>query len=112
VRFSDVDDEELDSIAETAMELDEVPSLGTERGSSIAAENQGYRLSAAKRRELDVLGASEARQFEVGRVRADFRRQSLAFREELHHRSSPFRIHSGGELHHPIEIFIGQMFSE
>jgi len=48
VRLPDIDDEELDSIAEAAVEVFEVPSLGTEGGSGIAAENQGYRLSPPK----------------------------------------------------------------
>ncbi len=39
VRFSDIDDEELDLIDETAMKVGKVPSLGTERGSRVAAEN-------------------------------------------------------------------------
>ena len=112
MRFPDIDDEELDSIAETAMECREVPSLGTERGSGVAAENQGYRLSPAEGRELHLPGTAEPRQLEVGCIRADLRRQSLAFREELNHRGAPFRLHRGSELHHPIEVPIGQMFSE
>jgi hypothetical protein len=112
VRFPDVDDEELDLIAETAQERSEVPSLGTKRGSGVAAENQGYRLASAEGRELHLLAASQARQLEVGRIRADFRRQRLAFREELHHRGAPFRLHAGGELQHPIEIFFGKMLPQ
>ena len=61
VRFSDIDDEEFYLSAETAVQRCEVPSLGTKRGSGVAAENQGYRLSPAKGRELHMLGAAEAR---------------------------------------------------
>ena len=60
MRFPDIDDEELDLIAETTIQLSKVPSLGTKRRSGVAPEDHGYRLSAAKRRELHVLGASEA----------------------------------------------------
>ncbi len=48
MRFPNIDDEELDSIAEAAVEVFKVPSLGTEGGSGIATENQGYRLSLPK----------------------------------------------------------------
>jgi hypothetical protein len=112
VRFPNVDDEELNLIAETAMELDEVPSLGTKRGSGVAAEYQSNRPSSAKGGELHLLGIAEARQLEVGRIRADLRRKSLALRKELHHRGASFWLHRGSELHHPIEVLFGQMFSE
>ena len=61
MRFPDIHYEELDSISKATAERREVPSLGTERGSGVAAENQGYRLSPAKGRELHMLGAAEAR---------------------------------------------------
>jgi hypothetical protein len=61
VSLPNIDDEELDSIAEAAVEVFKVPSLGTEGGSGIATENQGDRLSSAKRRELHLLGTAEAR---------------------------------------------------
>jgi hypothetical protein len=48
VRFSDVDDEELDSISEASMELFQVPSLGTERGSGVAVEDECNWLLPAK----------------------------------------------------------------
>jgi hypothetical protein len=106
VRFSNINNKELDSIGETAMERREVPSLGTKRRSGVAAENQGYRLSPAKGAELHFFGTAEARQLEVG-GRPRFRRESLAFRERLHLRGAPFGLHPGGELHHPIEILFG-----
>jgi hypothetical protein len=50
VCLSNIDDEELDPISEAAMELFKVPSLGTERRSGVAAEDQSHRLSPAKGR--------------------------------------------------------------
>ena len=47
--LANIDYEKFDSIAEAAMQLRKVPSLGTERRSSIAAEDQSYRLPPAKR---------------------------------------------------------------
>jgi len=61
MRLPDIDDEELDSITEAAVEGFKVPSLGTEGGSGVAAKNQSYRLSSAKGRELHLLGTAEAR---------------------------------------------------
>ena len=58
VRFSDINNEELDLITETAMKFGAVPSLGTKRRSGIAPEDQSYRLSAAKRREQHLLSAA------------------------------------------------------
>ena len=68
VRLPDIDDEEFYLSAETSIERRKVPSLGTKRRSGIAAENQGYRLSSAKGRELHLLDAPKARQLELGRV--------------------------------------------
>ena len=61
MRFPDIDDEELYLSAEASIDRCEVPSLGTERGSGVAAENQGYRLLPAKGRELNVLAAVQER---------------------------------------------------
>jgi hypothetical protein len=58
VRLSDIDNEEFDLLAEAAMERFKVPSLGTERRSGIAAEDQSHRLAPAKGRELHLLGAA------------------------------------------------------
>jgi hypothetical protein len=48
VSLANIDHEKFDSIAETAMQLHQVPSLGTERRSRIAAEDQSDRLTPAK----------------------------------------------------------------
>ena len=93
VGLADVDDEELDSVSEAAMEFLKVPSLGTERRSGVAAEDQRYRLSPAKGRKLHLFRAAEARQVEVGRVLTDCRRQSFPLCDELHQRSAPLRRH-------------------
>jgi hypothetical protein len=57
VRLSNVDEEEFDLIAEVAMERFKVPSLGTERRSGVAAEDERDRLAPAKGRQPHLLGA-------------------------------------------------------
>ena len=112
MRFAYIDNEEFDLIAESDVKLCEVPSLGTEWWSGVAAENQGYRFLAIERRELHQFAAFEAGQFEVRCVRTD--RWTLRFPlcDKLHRNRSPFRFHCAGEGHHPIEVLFGQMFSE
>ena len=88
MRLADVNDEEFDFIAIAAMERFEVPSLGTKRWSCVAAEDQRDGLASAKMRQLHALGAAEYRQIEVGRVRADGRRQGFTLGEKLHHRDA------------------------
>jgi hypothetical protein len=112
MRLPYIDDEELDSIAEAAVELFKVPSLGTERRSGIAAEDQRYGFAPAKGRELHLLSAAQAQQLEVGRVAANGRRQSLALGKELHQRGAPIGLHRGRKSHHPIEVLVGQMLSQ
>ncbi len=48
MRFADVDDEELDPVSEATVQRLEVPSLGTERRSGVAAEDQRYRATAKR----------------------------------------------------------------
>jgi len=58
VRLSNVDEEEFNPIAEVAIERFKVPSLGTERRSGVAAEDERDRLASAKGRQPHLLGAA------------------------------------------------------
>jgi len=112
MRFTNIDDEEVYLIAEATMQFFQVPNLGTEGRSSITSEDQGYRFTPPKRRELNLLVTTEARQSEIRRVRTDRRGQRLALGKKLHHRRAPLGFHPANEGHHPIEVAFGQMLSQ
>ncbi len=112
VRLSNVDDEEFNSISESAMKFLEVPSLGTKGRSGVAAEDKGNRLLAAQGRELHLRAAVEPGQFEVGRFCTDCWSQCFALRDELQHDGAALGLHSRRERHHPGEVFLGQILSQ
>ena len=104
MRLADVDDEECDPITEARVQGLEVPSLGTERGSGVAAEDQRDGPLPAERREPHALVAVAQGELEVRCERADLRRVCLASRDELQHRRTLARLHPERELLQSREI--------
>src|SRR2546421_8391690 len=89
VRLANVDDEERDPIAESAVKRLERPSLGAKGWSGIASEDERHRLHVAEGGKPDTPDVSELGQLEIRRLFSDRRRARLAVEDESHELATP-----------------------
>jgi hypothetical protein len=104
MRLANVDDEELDPIAEAAMKRFERPSLGAKGRSGIASEDQRHRLDPAEGRKPHTSGAAELRELEVRRLLPDRGCERLAIEDEPHELAAPVVRKARDPLLHAVEV--------